>query len=107
MNKKRLYSLLAAVAIVSMVFILAFVLNNRLAFEGKIPPDSRTYAKINALVDEHIHANGVYLLNTEEKHVVYLVLDGSHLSFSNETPRYSEITIDQTNDKLTIHLRED
>lgn len=110
MNKKIIYVLTSLTVLLIIIIIGIEKLNN--VKEGtfsaeKLNINSKDYKKINGKVSETINKNGVYLLNIGDEKVEYLILDGSHISFKNEVPYYSDVKVEKKEDSIMIYFNEE
>jgi len=110
MNKKKYYLITSiivlAILIISGVFIKINSAKDNTFTTEKLNTNSSVYKKINNKVSGVIDKNGTYLLNIGED-ITYLILDGSHLSFKNETPYFSDVKIENKGDSILIYFSEE
>ena len=111
MNKKRYYFITSIIVLVILIIGGVFakinnVKDNTFTTE-KLNTNSSGYKKINNKVSGVIDKNGSYLVNIGEDNISYLVLDGSHLSFKNEIPYFSDVKIENKGDSILIYFNEE
>ena len=111
MNKKRYYLITSIIVLVILIIGGVFakinnVKDNTFTTE-KLNTNSSGYKKINNKVSRVIDKNGNYLVNIGEDNVSYLILDGSHLSFKNERPYFSDVKIENKGDSILIYFNEE
>jgi hypothetical protein len=73
----------------------------------KFDVNTSDYNKINNKVNKTIKKSGVYLLNTGEDNVTYLILDGSHMNLNNEAPYFSDVKVENKGNSIMIYFNEE
>ena len=111
MNKKKYYFITSIIVLVILIIsgVITKINNvkDNIFTTEKLNTNSSVYKKINDKVSGVIEKNGIYLLNTGEDNVTYLILDGSHLSFKNEIPCFSDIKIENKGASILIYFSEE
>jgi len=69
--------------------------------------NSNAYNKINDKVSNLIKENGVFLLQTGEDSVTYLIFDSSHMSLNNEASNFSDVKIENNHNSIIINFSEE
>lgn len=111
MNKKKIYLVAVISALIILIAAGVFIKMNN-AKDGtfstkKLGDNTSLYKKINDKASVSIGESGVYLLNTGEDNVTYLILDGSHMSLNNEAPYFSDVKIEKEGDSIMIYFNEE
>lgn len=111
MNKKKVYLVTFISALIILIAAGVFIKINN-AKDGtfstkKIDDNTSLYKKINDKASLSIGESGVYLLNTGEDNITYLILDGSHMSLNNEAPYFSDVKIENEGDSIMIYFNEE
>lgn len=111
MNKKKIYFSISIIVLIILITTGIFIkMNNTkddIFITKKLDTNTSVYKKINNKVSESIKESGVYLLNTGEDDVTYLILDGSHMSLKNEAPYFSDVKIENKGDSIMIYFNEE
>jgi len=111
MNKKKICLFTSITVLIILITTGIFIKMNN-AKDGifitkKLDANTSVYKKINDKVSEPIKESGVYLLNTGEDNVTYLILDGSHMSLKNEAPYFSDVKIENKGNSIMIYFNEE
>lgn len=111
MNKKKYYLITSIsvllILIIGGVFTKINNAKDNTFTTEKLNVKSSVYKKINNKVSGAIDKNGIYMLNTGEGNVTYLILDGSYLSFTNEIPYFSDVKIENKGNSILINFSEE
>ncbi len=110
-NKKKNY-LFASITVFIILIATGFFIKMNNAKNGifitkKLDVNTSVYKKINDKVSEPIKESGVYLFNTGEDNMTYLILDGSHMSLKNEAPYFSDVKIENKGNSIMIYFNEE
>jgi len=111
LNKKIFY-LLISISILMILLLIGInikmnnVKDNTFIAE-KLNTNSDAYKKINDKASDFIKENGVFLLQTEEDNVNYLILDGSHMNLKNESPYFSDVKVENKEDLIMVYYNEE
>ena len=109
---RRFFSSLASIIVVAILIVIGISTKINSAKDDtfstqKLNANSNAYKKINDKVISSIKENGVFLLQTDEANVTYLILNGSHLNTENKIPYFSDIKIENKEDSIIIHFSEE
>lgn len=111
MNKKKIYLVTIISALIILIATGVFIKMNNSKDDTfttkKLDDNTSLYKKINDKASLSIGESGVYLLNTGEDNVSYLILDGSHMSLKNEAPYFSDVKIENEGDSIMIYFNEE
>lgn len=110
-NKKKIYLFTSITVLIILITTGIFIkmnnVKNGIFITKKLDANTSVYKKINDKVSEPIKKSGVYLLNTGEDNVTYLILDGSHMSLKNEVPYFSAVKIENKENSIMIYFNEE
>jgi len=110
MNKKTKYLFTSITVLIILIAIGIFIkMNNTkdsVFITKKLDANTSAFKNINDKVSEPIKENGVFLLNTGEDNVTYLILDASHMSLKNEVPDFSNVKIENKGNSIMIYFSE-
>jgi len=111
LNKKIFYLLISISVLMILLLIgINIKMNNvkdNTFIAEKLNTNSDAYKKINDKVSSFIKENGVFLLQTEEDNVNYLILDGSHMNLKNESSYFSDVKVENNEDLIMIYYNEE
>lgn len=109
--RKRIFLLITFVVVVAILLLTGNAIKNnakhnvfraeKINIEKDF--DKNTKNSISRLYKD----NGVFLLNSVESNVSYLILDGTHLDLNNEAPYYSDVKVEAKDDLISIYFREE
>lgn len=109
-NKKKIYLFTSITVLIILITTEIFIkmnnVKNDIFIIKKLDVNTSIYKKINDKVSKLINESGVYLLNTGEDNVTYLILDGSDMSFKNEAPYFSDVKIENKGNSIMIYFNE-
>lgn len=97
------------------IIILLITVNNRTKNSAK--NNIFTTEKINMVtdlsmkekdaVDQLCKDNGVFLLDSQERNVIYLIFDDTHVNLNGEAPYFSDVRVETKDDMLMIYFNEE
>jgi hypothetical protein len=110
-NKKKIYLFTSITVLIILITTGIFIkmnnAKNGIFITKKLDVNTSVYKKINDKVSELIKENGVYLLNTGEDNVTYLILDCSHMSLKNEAPYFSDVKTENKGNSIMVYFNEE
>lgn len=110
-NKKKIYLFTSITVLIILITTGIFIKMNNdkndIFITKKLDVNTSIYKKINDKVSKLIKENGVYLLNSGEDNVTYLILDVSHMSLKNEAPYFSDVKIENKGNSIMVYFNEE
>lgn len=110
-NKKKIYLYTSIIALLVLIAAGVFIKINSdkkdIFTAKKLDVNTSAYKKINTKASKTIKKSGVYLFNTGEDKVTYLILDGSHVSLKGEAPYFSDVEIKTKENSIRIYFNEE
>lgn len=108
MRKKSL-CLITFVSVLVILLTIINTINNakqNIFTTEKINIDPALDEKIKYAINQLCKGNGVYLFNSEESHVVYFILDGTHVNSYGEALCFSDVKVETKDDLIMIYFSE-
>ncbi|MFT8352867.1 MAG: hypothetical protein ABF685_28620 [Clostridium saccharoperbutylacetonicum] len=110
-NKKKIYFFTSTTVLIILIVIGIFIKMNNVTADvfstRELEVNTSAYKDISDKVMESVKDSGVYLLNTGEENVTYLILDGTHMSLKNEAPYFSDVKIENKEKSIMIYFNEE